>query len=294
MKDKTVSSSAETMVDGSRRGVLVGGVAFAAAAAATRPASAQSAGFVKGPYRSQVSGLVEFKGHNGDKGLAYYARSDAPGTFGTVVVIHHAPAWDDWTMEVVRKLAHQGFLAIAPNLYFRHPGEPDDQAAAARAEGGVSDDQVMGDVEGALAFVKARPEANGKAGVMGFCSGGRHSFIAAARVKGFNAMIDCWGGSVIVADPTKLDPKRPVNPIDYAKDINCPILGLFGNEDQNPDKAQVNAIEEKLKSLGKTYEFHRYDGAGHAFLASERPNYRVEQAMDAWPKVYAFWRKHLA
>ena len=291
---RTSGRPGEPRIDGGRRGVLVGGVALAAAAAASRTASAQTPAAPKGPYRSQSSWLVEFTGHKGDKGLAYYARPEGAGPFPAAVVIHHAPGWDDWTMEVARKLAHNGIIGIAPNLYFREPGSPDDQAAKARADGGVSDDQVVGDVEGALAFVRARPEANGKVGVMGFCSGGRHSFISAGRIKSINAMVDCWGGSVVVSDPALLVPKRPVNPIDYAKDINCPILGIFGNDDQNPDKAQVNKIEEVLKSLGKTYDFHRYDGAGHAFLASERPNYRPEQAVHAWQKIYAFFHKSLA
>jgi carboxymethylenebutenolidase len=74
----------------------------------------------------------------------------------------------------------------------------------------------------------------------------------------------------------------------------CPLLGLFGNEDENPNRDQVNRTEAALKKLGKTYEFHRYDGAGHAFFNAARPAYRPEQALDGWNKVFAFFRKHLA
>ncbi len=244
-------------------------------------------------YRGMITEVVEFKGHNGDKGEAYYARPQGDGPFPAAILIHHMPGWDDWIMEATRKLAHHGIIGIAPNLYFREPGKnPDDQAATSRAAGGVSDDQMVGDMEGALAFLRAQKQCNGKVGIMGFCSGGRHAFIAAGRIPSLNAIVDCWGGSVIV-DAKELTPKRPVNPIDYAKDINCPILGIFGNDDKNPDPEQVNKTEEVLKKLGKSYEFHRYDGAGHGFFASERPNYRLEQAIDGWKKVYGFFHKHL-
>ena len=244
-------------------------------------------------YRGMTTQVVSITGHKGDKGEAYFAKPEGDGPFGAVVLIHHMPGWDDWIMEAARKFAHQGLMCIAPNLYFREPGSPDDQAAKARADGGVSDDQVVGDVEGALAYVRARKDSNGKVGVMGFCSGGRHAFICAARIPTMNAIVDCWGGSVIVEDPAQLTPKRPVNPIDYAKDIQCPILGIFGNDDKNPDPAQVDKTEAVLKSLGKTFSFHRYDGAGHGFFGSERPAYRVEQALDGWKKTYAFFHQHL-
>ena len=147
-----------------------------------------------------------------------------------------------------------------------------------RAAGGVSDDQVVGDAKGAAAYLRAQPNANGKLGVMGFCSGGRHAFLIALPAAGeFNALVDCWGGNVVVDDPKALNAKRPVAPIDLADKIKCPIIGLFGNDDENPNADQVNRTEAKLKKLGKNYEFHRYDGAGHAFFNYARgPAYRAE------------------
>jgi carboxymethylenebutenolidase len=76
--------------------------------------------------------------------------------------------------------------------------------------------------------------------------------------------------------------------------LRCPLLGLFGNDDENPNRDQVNRTEAVLKKLGKNYEFHRYDGAGHAFFNAMRPAYRAEQALDGWSKVFAFFHKQLA
>jgi carboxymethylenebutenolidase len=163
-----------------------------------------------------------------------------------------------------------------------------------RAAGGVPDDQVVGDVTGAMAFLRAQQNHNGKIGVIGFCSGGRHAYLCACRIADLDAVVDCWGGNVVVDDKSQLNAKRPVAPIDLTEQLRAPLLGIFGNDDQNPNADQVNRTEATLKRLGKSYEFHRYDGAGHAFFNTSRAAHRPEQAADGWEKVFAFLRKHLA
>ncbi len=91
----------------------------------------------------------------------------------------------------------------------------------------------------------------------------------------------------------ELTPQQPVSPIDYTRDLSCPLLGLFGNEDQSPSPEQVDQHEQELKKHGKTYEFHRYDGAGHGFFYYDRLNYRPQQAMDGWQKLFAFFGRLL-
>lgn len=246
-------------------------------------------------YPSLLAETVSFRGHNGDQGEAYLARPTHPGKFPGVVVIHHMPGWDEWITEVVRKFAHHGFAAISPHLYFRDgPGNPDDIGARVRAAGGVPDDQVVGDVAGAMACLRAQQNHNGKIGVIGFCSGGRHAYLCACRIADLDAVVDCWGGNVVVDDKSQLNAKRPAAPIDLTEQLRAPLLGIFGNDDQNPNADQVNRTEATLKRLGKTYEFHRYDGAGHAFFNTSRSAHRPEQAADGWGKVFAFLRKHLA
>jgi carboxymethylenebutenolidase len=163
-----------------------------------------------------------------------------------------------------------------------------------RAAGGVADEQVIGDVNGSMAFLRQQPISNGKVAVMGFCSGGRHAYLVGCRLPDVDAVVDCWGGNVIVDDPSLLNEKRPKAPIELTENLRCPLIGLFGNDDPNPSPDHVNRTEAQLKKLGKTYEFHRYDGAGHGFFAVNRPNYRPEQATDGWNKVLAFLNAHLA
>jgi carboxymethylenebutenolidase len=246
-------------------------------------------------YDGQLAELVKFQGYKDDRGDAYYARPTRSGRFPGMVVIHHLPGWDEWIIEVARKFAHHGYAAIAPHLYFRDgPGSPDDIGAKVRAAGGVSDEQVVGDVAGCVKYLRAQPHATGKVGIIGFCSGGRHCYVAACSIPNLDAAVDCWGGSVIVKDKAQLDAKRPVAPIDLTPKLDCPLLGIFGNEDKNPDPVQVNGIEAELRKLGKTYEFYRYDGVGHAFFNTMRDGYRAAQATDGWQKVFAFLARHLA
>ena len=244
-------------------------------------------------YEGMLAETVPVTGHKGDVINAYYARPLGPGPYPGMVIIHHAPGWDEWYRECARRFAHHGYATISPNLYFREGhGTPEDVGAKARAAGGVPDDQVLGDLGGSLKFLNSQAHVNGKIGVFGTCSGGRHGFLAACRLKGFSALVECWGGNV-VQKPEDLNPKRPVAPIDYTKDLSCPMIGLFGNDDKSPSPEQVDQHEAELKKQGKNYEFHRYDGAGHGFFYYDRGAYRQEQAVDGWKKLLAFCEKHL-
>ena len=244
-------------------------------------------------YEGLLAETVTLAGANGEWINAYLARPLGPGPFPAMVLAHHMPGWDEWYRQTTLKFGLHGFITITPNLYFRAGhGTPEDVAAKVRGEGGIPDDQAVGDLAGAMQDVRALPSSSGKVGVFGTCSGGRHAYLAACRAEGFDAVVDCWGGRVVMP-PDQLNPKTPVSPVDYTKDLSCPLLGIFGNEDSNPTPEQVDQHEAELKKHGKDYEFHRYDGAGHGFFYEHRPAYRQAQAMDGWEKVWAFLQKHL-
>ena len=244
-------------------------------------------------YESMIAEMIKLDGHNGDSIQAYVARPMGSGPFPGIVLIHHLPGWDEWYRETTRKFAHHGYVAISPNLYERAgEGSAEDVAAKVRADGGVADAQMVGDVDAAMDWLKAQHFSTDKAGVIGTCSGGRHAVIYCSKTDKADACLDLWGGRVVMAEEA-LNEKLPQAPIDMPADLNCPILGLFGNDDQAPSPEQVNLHEEELRKHGKDYEFHRYDDAGHGFFYYNRPLHRVEQANDGWEKVFAFMKKHV-
>ena len=244
-------------------------------------------------YEGMLAETITVQGANNDSIYAYLARPLGPGPFPGVVLIHHMPGWDEWYREITRKFAHHGYVAISPNLYNRTGhGTPEDVAAKVRADGGIPDDQALGDIEGGMKYLRSLSSHNGKVGVIGTCSGGRLTFLTACRSEGFDAAADLWGGRGIMAQD-ELTSNMPVAPIDYTENLSCPLLGLFGDEDQSPTPEQVDQHESELKKFGKTYEFHRYAGAGHGFFYYDRAMYRQEQAVDGWQKIFGFFEKYL-
>jgi carboxymethylenebutenolidase len=244
-------------------------------------------------YEGTLAETISLTGYNGDPINGYLARPLGPGPFAGIVLVHHMPGWDELYREIACRFARHGYTVLCPNLYYRFGhGTPEEITVKVREQHGVADESVVGDCKAAMEYLKSMPNSNGKTGIIGGCSGGRHAFLVACRVKGFNAVVDCWGGNIIQS-PNELTAKNPVAPIDYTKDLACPILGLFGNDDQNPTPDKVNQLEAVLKEHQKEYEFHRYDGAGHTFWSYDRPAYRPQQAMDAWEKVFTFFNKHL-
>lgn len=240
------------------------------------------------------AGTVMITGDGGTEVEAYAAHPlDAPGG-GGVVVIHHMPGYDRWTKEVVRRFASMGLAAVCPNLYHREaPGaEPDDAAATARAAGGVPDARLVGDVGGAVEYLRALPGANGRVATIGFCSGGRQSVLAGCSLP-VDAVIDCYGALVVGTAPEGY-PLQATALYDRLPQLSAPVLGLFGNEDRSPTPQLVDELEEILGAQGTPHEFHRYDDAGHAFLAVDRPSYRPAAAVDAWSRIATFLATHLA
>jgi len=234
---------------------------------------------------------IKIRGAGGDEIEAYLAQPEGDAPRGGVVVIHHMPGYDRSTKEIVRRFAELGYDALCPNLYWREaPGaSPDDAAATARASGGVPDDRLVGDVAGAAAYLRSLPTSNGKVGVIGYCSGGRQSVLAACSLD-LDAAVDCYGAFV-----TGTPPEGFVrgNLVALLPQLRPPLLGLFGAEDQFPSPEQVDELEKILIENGKVFEFHSYEGAGHAFFSPDRPSYNIAAANDGLERITAFFGTYL-
>ena len=244
-------------------------------------------------YESMLAETVTMVGYGNERIHAYFSRLLGPGPYPGIILIPHMPGWDELNREVARRYTQHGFAVLCPNIYerFGH-GTPTEIAAVARQAGGVPDESVLGDVKGALDYLTGLPYSNGRVGVTGMCSGGRHAFLAGCRVPGLSAVVECWGGGV-VQSPQELSPAQPVAPIDYTKDLQCPMIGIFGNDDQRPSPAQVDQHEAELKKYGKDYAFYRYDGATHAIWNYSGETYRPTAAMDSWDKALTFFDQQL-
>ena len=143
-----------------------------------------------GAYEGMLAETITFTGNNGDAVHAYYSRPLGNGPFPAVVLVPHMPGWDEWCRETARRFSQHGYATVCPDIYCRFGhGTPEEMSAKARAAGGVPDADVMGDCQGAVDMIHNLPYSNGKVGIIGMCSGGRHAFLAACTVDGIDAGI---------------------------------------------------------------------------------------------------------
>jgi carboxymethylenebutenolidase len=244
-----------------------------------------------------TAGTITITARSGDENEAYLAAPVDTPPAGGVVVIHHAPGFDEGTKEITRRFATWGYAALCPNLNHRlAPGaEPDDAAAMARARGGKADDELLDDVAGAVAHLRGLAGGNtggpARVATIGHCSGGRQSVLAACELD-IEAAVDCYGAFVYLTAPADF-PLKMTSLRERLPHLRAPLLGLFGNEDKYPAPAEVDELDKLLTELGKEHEFHRYDDAGHAFFSADRPSYRVHAAIDGYRHIRAFFARHL-
>ena len=275
---------------------VIGVVALGAAVSAQPPqggggAPAQPLPAGRVSYRAISGETIQMRGHKGDMIDAYVARPTGSGKFPGVVVIHHMPGWDEGSIEITRKFAQHGYTAICPNLHFREgKATPEANSASARANNGMGDDRSMGDVDGAIKYLRAMKELNGKVGIIGYCSGGRQVYLAACTLKGIDAAVACYPGGVGAGAASAT---APVDPLDLSKDLSCPLLGIFGKEDKRPSQEHVAKIEAELTKLGKVHELVSFDNAGHSIFATDRADYRPLVAQEGWKKIFGWYEKYL-
>ena len=204
-----------------------------------------------------------------------------------VVVIMHGPGLDKFVEDRVDALARHGYAAAAPDLYHRQPSDGADMMTRI---GRLRDTEIIADADATIAHLRAMTETRvTDLAVLGFCMGGRITYLlAGARPSAWRAAGVFYGGNIMKAwgdGPT---------PFNLTANIAAPMIGFFGLEDTNPSPADVDTIDAELTRHGKPHEFHRYEGAGHAFLNfTNAERYRASQAKDAWEKMLAFLGRHL-
>ena len=216
----------------------------------------------------------------------YLTTPAGSGPFGAVVVIQHAGGADAFVQSMTDRIAEAGFVGCSPDLY--HRDDPNSSDDALTRMGRLRDVNIVADVSAAIEHLKTLPEANGDhIGITGFCMGGRVAYLMATHNPGLKAAVVFYGGNIMV--PWGEGPA----PFHLSERIGCPVLGLFGEEDGNPNPADVAKLDAELIRLGKAHEFHSYPDAGHAFMNEDRPSYRPEAARDAWAKCVAWFERHL-
>jgi carboxymethylenebutenolidase len=202
-----------------------------------------------------------------------------------ILVAQHGFGVDGFIQDVVNRLFRQGYVAAAPELYHRQPADVKDNMTRA---GMLKDDEIIADMNATLAHMKGLKEAAVEPmGITGFCMGGRVSYLMAAASSEIKACAVFYGGNIMKAwgaGPT---------PFERTKDIRCPVIGFFGNEDTNPSPEDVDKIDAELTRLGKPHEFHRYVEAGHAFQYFFDARYRPRPARGSWSEQLAFFRQYL-
>ena len=223
---------------------------------------------------------IDVGGNPMDMYLGAPARQ-SPGP--AIVLMYHRGGIDEFTKYAVDRLVSHGYLIAVPDVYHCCPrGTP-----PADRKSFLRDSEIVADVRATVAMLRERRDvASDKIIVMGHCMGGRMALLVAGNVPGFCGVIDYYGGSVARSwgeGPT---------PFDTLRNIACPIIGFFGNEDRHPSPEDVNQIDVELTRCGIAHEFHRYDGVGHGFQnpAHDAPQER-KAAEDAWEKTFAFLRR---
>lgn len=268
-----------------RRQMLTASLA-AGFAAAVRPAAAQPA--IITDAQGLVAGEVKIPVSDGEI-PAYRAMPDKGGPFSVILVIQEIFGVHEHIKDVCRRLAKEGYMAIAPALYVRQ-GDVSQisniKEIIAEVVSKVPDQQVMSDLDATVAYAKETGKGDvQRLGITGFCWGGRISWLYAAHSPLLKAGV-AWYGK-LVGDKTDLTPRHPV---DLAAELKAPVLGLYGGADQGIPQMTVERMRQACRAADKTCEIVVYPDTPHAFNADYRPSYRAEAAKDGWSRMLAWMR----
>ncbi len=274
----------------SRRDMLKAGIGAAAAAGYAIAADPILAQAIKTDTQGLAAGDVKVAS-GGDMIAAYEARPAASGKYPVVVVISEIFGVHEHIKDVCRRFAKVGYYAIAPEMFQREGGVSHikEIPEILKVVMGVPRKQILQDLSAAADHARKQSAARAdRVGVTGFCWGGSTVMQFAAHYKALGAAAAWYGPP---AREYKDSP--PKSGFDVAKDITCPFLGLFGEQDTNPPPADVRKFEEMLKQHNRNVEIVIYPGAGHAFYADYRPSYRPDAAKDGWNRCTGWFDRFL-
>jgi len=217
---------------------------------------------------------------------AYVSRPEGSGPFPGVLVIIEAFGLNQHIKGVADRIAREGYVALAPDLYYRSPdgvAAYDDLPKALQLMGALSDAKIVADVGAALAWLKDQPGVRKeRVGITGFCMGGRTSFLAACHLP-VQAAAPFYGGGIGRSFQTS--ERTPHPPIDDAAGIQCPMVLFYGDKDAFIPLDEVELVKSRLQQLGKQAEVVLYPGADHGFFCEERPSYHAPAAQDSWKRL---------
>jgi carboxymethylenebutenolidase len=226
-----------------------------------------------------------------DGPMAIYEARPTERARRAVIVVQEAFGVNRYIERVTERFAGAGYDAVAPAFFHRAGGGTasyDDFSKVMPLYEGLTDDGILIDLDAAFAHLATLGHEPAAVGVVGFCFGGRVTFLAAAR-RAFGASVGFYGGGIVTARFPQFPPL-----IDEAATLQTPWLGLFGDEDGSIPVEDVEATRVALRDAPVASEIVRYPGAEHGFFCDERPSFNQAVSDDAWPRTLDWLDRHVA
>ena len=232
----------------------------------------------------------------------YVSQPDAPGARPAVIVVQEIFGVSTHIQGIADRFASEGYFAVAPAMFHRYDNSEavrgtnptfgygeEDVPERNKAREQVTNDYIVQDINTTIDWLKRHPRVDSEnIGIVGFCFGGCVVYLAASSCPGIKAGSMFYGGNIM--RPRGDGPSA----FERTANIACPVMGNFGEEDQNPSPKDVSKIEAELQKHGKVYDFKIYNGAGHGFYCDERESYRRDAAEDAFARTLDWFQKHMS
>lgn len=291
MKIDIVNSNPEAPTLGRREFFVTSIFAAGAFAAAVTPISAQTK--ITTDDKGLIAGEVQIPVADGNI-PAYRAMPEKGKNFPVVMVVHEIFGVHEWIQDVCRRFAKLGYMAVAPALYAK-TGDvkdlKDSRELNRQIFSKIPDKESMADLDATADWAAKNGGSSKKLSITGFCWGGRIVWLYAAHNKKVKAGA-AWYGRVVPTPNSPVNEAQPTTPIDYAKDLKVPVIGMYGGLDKGITLDGVQRMQDELNKGKSRSEIVIYPNADHGFLADYRTSYNKQAADEAWPKMLAWFKKH--